>query len=75
MDLLSILKEASDSKEFKESKNYYFEKHNCHKKGEEVKVMLDYTLSTDLSDEILRFGKCAHCGVCFYHKDYESKSF
>ncbi len=75
MDLLSKLKEASASKDFVESRNYYFHTHLCDKAEEDVKVMLDYTLSTDLSDDILRFGVCPHCGKCFYHKDFESKSF
>lgn len=73
MDLLSVLKEASASKEFIESKNYYFQTHMCG--SEEVKVMLDYTLSSDISDKILRFGVCPCCGKCFYHRDYESKGF
>ena len=75
MDLLSVLKEASASKEFVESKNYYFQTHLCSSENAEVKVMLDYTLSSDLSDKILRFGVCPHCGKCFYHRDYESKGF
>ena len=75
MDLLSVLKEVSASKDFVESKNYYFQKHLCNSENTEVKVMLDYTLSSDLSDKILRFGICPHCGKCFYHRDYESKGF
>ncbi|MDO5388688.1 MAG: hypothetical protein Q4F63_05580 [Clostridia bacterium] len=75
MDLLAKLKEAAASNEFVESKNYYFQRHICDSSGEEVKVMLDYTLSSQTSDEILRFGLCPCCGKCFYHKDYESKEF
>lgn len=73
MDLLSKLKEVSASSEFTETKNYYFETHLCN--GNNVKVMLDYTLSNDRDDSILRFGICPECGRCFYHKDYESKGF
>lgn len=75
MDLLSKLKEVSTAKEFVESKNYYFQNHLCLNSNEEVKVMLDYTLSNDRDDNILRFGICPSCGKCFYHKDYESKGF
>lgn len=75
MDLLSKLKEVSASKSFEESKNYYFQTHLCEGNGQEVKVMLDFTLSYDKNDCILRFGICPCCGKCFYHKDYESKGF
>lgn len=73
MELLSILKKVSGSTEFVESGNYYYEHHQC--KDGDVKVMLDFTLSNDMDDSILRFGICPHCGKCFYHKDFESKGF
>lgn len=73
MDLLSKLKEVSQSSDFVETNNYYFQTHLCN--NEEVKVMLDYTLSNDKDDSILRLGICPHCGKCFYHKDFESKGF
>lgn len=73
MDLLSKLKEISKVSDFEETKNYYFQTHLCNNK--EVKVMLDYTLSNDTDDNILRFGICPHCGKCFYHKDFQSKGF
>lgn len=73
MDLLSILKETSNASDFVETSNYYFQNHSCNNK--EVKVMLDFTLSNDKDDSILRFGSCPQCGRCFYHKDFESKGF
>lgn len=73
MDLLSKLKEVSQTSDFAETKNYYFQTHLCN--NEEVKVMLDYTLSNDKDDSILRFGICPRCGKCFYHKDFQSKGF
>lgn len=73
MDLLSKLKEVSKSTDFVETSNYYYQTHSCN--NNEVKVMLDFTLSNDRDDSILRFGICPHCGKCFYHKDFESKGF
>lgn len=73
MDLLSKIKEAAQASDFVETKNYYFQTHLCN--NDEVKVMLDYTLSNDKDDSILRLGICPHCGKCFYHKDFQSKGF
>lgn len=73
MDLLSKIKEAAQASDFVETKNYYFQTHLCN--NDEVKVMLDYTLSNDKDDSILRFGICPQCGKCFYHKDFQSKGF
>lgn len=74
MDLLEILKNTGRKKEFSESANYYYEKHICTD-GNEKKVMLDYILSSELADDIIRFGSCPDCGRVFYHRDYSSKSF
>ncbi len=73
MDLLSIVKELENSENFVETKNYYFENHLCG--NENKKVELEYTISNDKSDEIVRFGFCKDCNKCFYHKDFETKGF
>ncbi len=62
--------EAAAAKEFKSSSNYYFENHIC-KDGNNKKIRMDNELSNDITDEILRFGVCRGCGVCFYHKDHK----
>ncbi len=72
MDMLDALKKLGKAREFESSKNYYFEKHVC-KNGEEIKVMLDLTLSNDNDEDILRIGLCPKCGKLYYHKDYISK--
>ena len=73
MDLLSKLKEVSASSEFVEVKDYYYHTHQCG--GSDVKIRLDFVLSNDIDDSILRFGLCDKCGKCFYHKDFESRLF
>lgn len=75
MDLLEDLKKIVKSAEdFKETKNYYYESHVCKKTGETKKVYLDYTLSHETTDKILRFGQCSECNMFFYHKDFKSSS-
>jgi hypothetical protein len=74
-DLLSYLKSTANIKSFAETKNYYFDYHNCAESGNNnVKIRLDYELSSDLDDAILRIGVCEKCGLCLYHKDFRSKS-
>lgn len=73
MELKDVLKTAGGAKEFVKSDNYYFERHMCG--GEEKKVMLDYTLSAETTDKIIKFGICEGCGKVFYHNDHSSKSF
>lgn len=74
-NLLRELKIIGKAKEFAETKNYYYDYHICPNTGENEKVMLDFTLKNDLTDEILRFGMCQKCGLCCYHKDYQGKDF
>lgn len=73
MDLLAKLKEVSASEEFVEVRDYYYHTHLCG--GKEVKTRLDFVLSNETDDGILRFGICGECGKCFYHKDFESRLF
>lgn len=75
MDMLDKLKACNDIKKFINTSNYYFENHNCTKTGNNIKVQLNFTLSNDIDDNILRFGICPECGICFYHKDFQSKSW
>lgn len=76
MDLLnnvkSILNESSD---FIESKNFYFEQHKCEKTGNTVNIKLNYKLSCDMTDDIILFGQCSECKVCYYHKDFQIQPF
>lgn len=74
MELIEVLKDIGAKNEFVKSGNYYYERHICSD-GEEKKVMMDYTLSSDTTDKILRFGVCEDCGRVFYHNDFSSKSF
>ncbi len=76
MELLENLKDLiKNSSEYEETRNYYFQNHNCDKNGNNIKVQLDYTLSCDISDKIVRFGQCPYCLKTFYHYDYNSKTF
>lgn len=74
---MDLLKEVSgifsDAENFAETKNYYFERHNCGKNGEDTKIMLDFSLGNETTDKILRFGYCDKCKTVFYHKDFVSK--
>ncbi len=74
-DLLNYLKSTGSIKNFAETKNYYFDYHNCPACGNnKIKIRLDYTLSNDIDDAILRIGICEDCHLCLYHKDFQSKS-
>ncbi len=76
MEQLSQIKQILlQAESFENSKNYYFENHFCQRQGENVKVKLQYTLKTDNSDKIVKFGHCEHCNTVFYHEDFDSKSF
>lgn len=75
MELLNELKNISNSTDFIETKNFYYEYHTCSKSGEKEKIMLDFTLKNDTSDKILRFGMCSKCGLCCYHNDFNAKDF
>jgi len=74
MDLLKKVSSIfAEVKNYSETKNYYFERHNCSDCGENIKVMLDFTLANENTDKILRFGFCDKCGTLFYHRDFLSK--
>lgn len=76
MDLLEDIKNIlTDSQDFIESQSFYFVNHKCEKTGKTIKVQLDYKLSCDLNDSIVKFGQCSECKTCFYHKDFESRTF
>ncbi len=53
-----------------ETKNYYFERHECG--GQSVKVTLTHLLARDEEKDVIRFGKCDHCNKLFYYVDYKS---
>lgn len=75
MDLLYIIRNiVENSTQFVKCSNYYYENHICSKTNESKKVQLDYKLSCDTSDNIVKLGHCPDCKTCFYHKDFESKS-
>ena len=74
MDLLKEITDIfGDVQNFTETKNYYFEKHNCEKTGEDKKILLDFTVGNETTDRIVRFGYCAKCKTLFYHRDFVSK--
>lgn len=76
---MDLLKEAAaifvNAKNFYETKNYYFERHNCKDCGEDIKIMLDFMLSNETTDKLLKFGYCENCKTLFYHNDFTSKRF
>ena len=51
MDLLKEITDIfGDVQNFTETKNYYFEKHNCEKTGEDKKILLDFTVGNETTD-------------------------
>ncbi len=75
MELLDSLKDIIlNAKSFEKSKNYYFENHICEKSGNNIKVKLDFKLSNEKNDKIMKFGICNECKKVFYYYDFESKS-
>lgn len=60
-----MCKVFDSNNEFIESKNSFFEKHNCG--GEEVKVDFRYTIEDDKSGTKLTFGKCSKCNKVYYN--------
>ncbi len=75
MELLDSLRDImSNATGFEKSKNYYFENHICQKTGNNIKVNLDFKLSTENNDKIMKFGMCKHCKKVFYYYDFESHS-
>lgn len=76
MELLDTLKDIMlNADSFEKSKNYYFENHICKKTGNNIKVNLDFKLSNEDNDKIMKLGICKHCKKVFYYYDFESKSF
>ncbi len=51
--------------EFIESKNSYFETHECM--GSPKKVQMDYEVVSDKSGDTIVFGKCDTCNKVFYN--------
>lgn len=75
MELLESLKDIiSNASSFEQTKNFYFINHICEKTGDTVKVNLNYKLSTDNNDKIMKFGICDHCKKVFYCYDFENNS-
>lgn len=73
MDILKAVQDIfKNSTDYIEVKNFYYENHKCEKNGNNKKVMLDFILSNETSDDIIRLGKCSECGKVFYHKDFKS---
>ena len=75
LDLLQTLKSFQGVKDFEETTSFYYTFHKCPEKGEHTKVMLDYTLSVETGDEILKIGVCPHCGKGFCYRDFQTKNF
>lgn len=73
MDLLEILRNTGkECKDFKESKNYFYEYHICPQNGNNTKVEFIYILADEQKEERLRFGVCKACNTCYYHKYYKA---
>lgn len=75
MELLENLKDIfNTASSFEQTKNYYFENHICHKTGDNIKINLNYKISSDDNDKIMKFGICNDCKKVFYHYDFENNS-
>ena len=57
---------------FVSSTNYYFARHFCAARQEEIKVQMDYSLQEETTDCLVRFGVCPYCKTVFYHEDHPS---
>ncbi len=57
----------SKDNEFIETKNAYFETHDCN--GVKTKVPLDYAVEHEQSGDEILFGKCKTCNKVYYHID------
>ncbi len=76
MDLLENIKDIMlNASSFEKNKNYYFQNHICKKTGNNIKINLDFKLSNDNTDKIMKFGICKECNKVFYYYDFESSSF
>lgn len=75
MDLLEMMKAMlNESTDFIQSKNYYFDMHQCPSKGENVKVQMNYKLSVKNEEKMVLFGACPHCKIIVYHESYEERN-
>lgn len=63
----------SDEEAFNKTSNYYYENHKCEKLNKEHKVYLNYIISSDNSDKVLKLGKCNHCNKVYYTETYLEK--
>lgn len=73
MELLTSLKNIMENAtDFEKSKNFYYENHICQKSGNNKKVELNFKLSNDNTDKIMKFGICQDCKKVFYYYDFES---
>ena len=68
-DLSHIIEKLKSAPEFAESKNYYFQDHDCS--GEVVRVRMDYKLKNEETGEYVRFGFCPKCGLCYCYYNHE----
>lgn len=76
MELLTSIKNLmQNATSFEKSKNFYYENHICQNSGNNKKINLNFKLSSDTTDKIVKFGMCEDCGKVFYHSDYESTTF
>lgn len=73
MDLIFKTKEIFDNNpNIVKVSNYYFERHFCETKKEEIKINLNYSILDKNTEEISVFGYCEHCNTVFYNKDYKN---
>ena len=57
-----------------QTKNFFFERHLCGVKKEQVKVDLRYTVRNNDSQDIVNFGICSACQTIFYHEAHSDQS-
>lgn len=65
----------NESEEMIAAKNFYYERHDCKVKNENVKVELDYAVKKEKEDKFVCFGLCPYCKTLFYHEDFSGSSF
>lgn len=73
MEILQKLREIfMEASQYVESKNYYFETHNCTQdENRKVKVRMDYEIKDDRTEDIIRIGICPVCKTAFYYSGAE----
>ncbi|MBR6399985.1 MAG: hypothetical protein IKS17_02015 [Firmicutes bacterium] len=72
MDMMEVLRGIGCAKNFKSTSNFYYDDHICGKSGDNIRIRLDYVLSNEVTDDVLRLGVCPDCGLCLYHRDHQS---